>query len=160
MTAQHKPGCPALGGYGHGKEPCACGAEEVTAAQESRAQFEEWALRCCYEIARFPGHTQYTSNTTEQAWLAWQASRAALSAEPVAVPKGWQLVPVEPTEAMLRAGWDAAGPRTAWPRMLAAAPQPAAQERTCDTPLYCLSVQRCTAMDEQRARGIAGQHST
>lgn len=37
MTARHKPGCPALGGYGHGKEPCACGAEEVTAAQDNRA---------------------------------------------------------------------------------------------------------------------------
>lgn len=30
MTQQteHQPGCPALGGYGHGKGPCACSASE------------------------------------------------------------------------------------------------------------------------------------
>ena len=28
MTTPHKPGCPALGGYGHGIEPCCCGADQ------------------------------------------------------------------------------------------------------------------------------------
>lgn len=53
-------------------------------AQESREQFEKWARRCCYDIERAGGGEQYKSNITEQVWLSWQASRAALPAEPVA----------------------------------------------------------------------------
>lgn len=26
VAGEHKPGCPALGGYGHGVEECCCGA--------------------------------------------------------------------------------------------------------------------------------------
>ncbi len=54
-----------------------------------------------------------------------------------------------PTEDKQAWGWGS------WPAQIEAA-----QDRACDTPHYCRSVQRCTAMDEQRARGIAGQHST
>lgn len=31
MTAEHKPGCPATGGYGRGIEPCDCGAVQTQA---------------------------------------------------------------------------------------------------------------------------------
>lgn len=72
---------------------------------------------------------------------AWNR-RAALSAEPVAVPQGWQLVPTNPTEQMKRAAQAAdmdhsphsewlkdewGGKQRVWSAMLAAAPQPAAQ---------------------------------
>ena len=29
MGDEHKPGCPALGGYGNGVEACSCGADEL-----------------------------------------------------------------------------------------------------------------------------------
>lgn len=54
------------------------------------------------------------------------ALRAALSA-----PPGWQLVPVEPTQEMVRAGWidkEDTNPDDIWAAMLAAAPSP--QEQT------------------------------
>ena len=66
------------------------------------------------------------------AWLAWQASREALSenhspnAGKTVVPEGWQLVPVEPTIEMVRAATHSSvgfGTRAAYQAMLAAAPK-------------------------------------
>lgn len=142
----------------------------MTAAQDSRAQFEAWHHA---QIKPFMDRMDFDAVARMQAnkagdWATWQASRAALSAEPVAAGsmqrrafiKGWdergkahELQGSEVTDRFMQQLLDVYYPR-------AAAPQPAAQERACDTPLYCLSVQRCTAMDEKRARGIAGQHST
>lgn len=33
---KHKNGCPAEGGYGHGKEQCICGADSATLPSEPR----------------------------------------------------------------------------------------------------------------------------
>ena len=73
---------------------------------------------------------------------------------PAAAPAGWKLVPIEPTAEMLESAGatDRDGTpatyKTLYMAMVGAAlnPPPA-----CDTPRYCNSVQRCTAMDEQRA---------
>ena len=56
-------------------------------------------------------------------------ARAALAQQPLSSPAGWQLVPIEPTEAMIEAGRMArmniqggySGP-SSWEAMLAAAP--------------------------------------
>ncbi|MFV0673624.1 hypothetical protein [Variovorax sp. tm] len=69
---------------------------------------------------------------------AWKAARAALSLSLTSteksdgtVPEGWQLVPIDPTDAMIRAGYDAENNdgktylRPAWRYMLAAAPKAA-----------------------------------
>jgi hypothetical protein len=37
--------------------------------------------------------------------------------------EGWRLVPVEPTQAMIDAGWNAETPEEGWAAMLSAAPQ-------------------------------------
>lgn len=43
---------------------------------------------------------------------------------PAAVPTGWKLVPVEPTDAQEAKGWGSGHPRRIYKLMLAAAPQP------------------------------------
>lgn len=68
-----------------------------------RERFEAWAKRRVFDLTRFEDadyESEYTELETESAWEAWQA-RAALSAP--AVPPGWVLVPVEPTDAMAAA---------------------------------------------------------
>lgn len=59
---------------------------------------------------------------------------AAVLAQSERVPEGWQLVPVEPTQAMIRAGWkvglmgmDREGPQAVYRAMLDAAPSPSKQ---------------------------------
>lgn len=69
-----------------------------------------------------------TEQTMHAAWRkrAEEAEDALLAAKPAAIPSGMQLVPIVPTEAMLREAWadahaeDAAG---VWREMLAAAPK-------------------------------------
>ena len=73
-------------------------------------------------------------NVTLGMWAGWKASRAALSenhspdAAEMVFPEGWQLVPVEPTEAMISSVIDA-GTLDAddvayfWDSMLSAAPK-------------------------------------
>lgn len=55
--------------------------------------------------------------------LCWQTLRAALSRP--AVPEGWKLVPVEPTQEMLDATSCPGCAKTDYRHMLAAAPEPA-----------------------------------
>lgn len=43
--------------------------------QQSRAEFEAWARRACYEMERHDSG-QYARNTTEQVWQSWKAARA------------------------------------------------------------------------------------
>lgn len=71
------------------------------------------------------------------AWTVWQARAAMLQAEPVttanklgnspAIPDGYVMVPMEPTEEMNKAGWAAMNEHDAinptYRAMLAAAPQ-------------------------------------
>lgn len=102
--------------------------QQVTASERER--FESFA-RSHYLI----GSTGY-SPEGKTAWLAWQA-RAAL--DQPAIPDGWQIVPKEPTEAMLADVDEVVGGHcyscTAWTAswddccrvyraMLAAAPSP------------------------------------
>lgn len=39
-ASEHKPGCDALGGYGHGVGPCSCGAENRPAQDDVREDLE------------------------------------------------------------------------------------------------------------------------
>ena len=154
----------------------------MTAAKDSRAQFEAWAatrdgLKDKLRRAPWPREDEYDWSSAAWAWSMWQEfeARAALGYEPVAWKPAAELC-AQMCESRYRslvkdgaltAANEAAkcasvlrNPPDSWREKLAAAPQPAAQDRACDTPLYCLSVQRCTAKDEQRAHGITGQHST
>jgi len=56
----------------------------------SREAFEKWW-----------DHAFHFTGDRRDAWDAWQAATAA------AVPPGYVVVPVEPTEAMMNAGYDA-----------------------------------------------------
>ncbi len=103
---------------------------------KEREAFEAW-----YEGNSLPGEVDwfaldsmgdYRWTDTAACWDGWQA-RAALSTPAQAVPKGFVLVPAEPTREMLDAGGDAdCTPdkllRAIYQAMLAAAPQqPAVQ---------------------------------
>lgn len=67
------------------------------------------------------GPVEVLAHTTEQ-----MQAYAIAAIEAQGVPDGWQLVPKEPTEQMLREGWDFAGTRgnaeAAYKTMLASAP--------------------------------------
>jgi len=64
---------------------------------------------------------------------------AALSQpEAVQVPQGWRMVPVKPTQEMLRAGTGYGLTINTWDAMLAAAPQPPAQAEPCDMGPICI----------------------
>ena len=67
-------------------------------ALDERELFEAWFVR-----HRGAGSLQltadgfYASVGTQDDWEVWQAGRASMPA----IPPGWQLVPIEPTEEML-----------------------------------------------------------
>lgn len=66
---------------------------------------------------------QMEGDYTVSAGQKYLCDAAAASAEPVAAPKGWRLVPVSPTKEMLLAGeTDEYGTAIWWDLMLAAAP--------------------------------------
>lgn len=116
----------------------------MTAAQDSRAQFEAWARSYgTWEVVRDDdpqlSTTGYTDVVLTIAWHAVQASRAALSAEPVPapqalpVPKGWTLgqpiteeMHVAAVRVLRRASGLDGTPQRMLDAMLAAAPQPRA----------------------------------
>ena len=93
-----------------------------------REEFEAWWCATMniieMDLQRFADG--YSCHDTNRGWMAWKASRAALSenhfpdAAKMVAPEGWQLVPVEPTSAMLVAA-GIATPR--YKAMLAAAPK-------------------------------------
>lgn len=77
--SDHKPGCEALGGYGHGVGPCTCGADTTSAAPSERELFE--ALQ---EFADDPSLLQrqldgksYIYTRIQGMWEGWQAARRA-----------------------------------------------------------------------------------
>jgi hypothetical protein len=47
MNPNHKQGCPALGGYGHGKEECICGAMTDTTPEALRTSAAELICKYC-----------------------------------------------------------------------------------------------------------------
>lgn len=92
---------------------------------------------------------EYQNQYVEAAWRAWQA-RASVQPAGVAVPEGYALVPVEPTELMLNLGNEAAknggcdlyGLKrellNGLAAMLAAAPHPVSGEQKSDmADAYC-----------------------
>ena len=105
-----------------------------------REEFEAWYEGHCAPLesdwfkrdSDFPDDYDYFP--AQEAWSGWKASRAALSenhfpdAAKMVVPEGWQLVPVEPTEAMISSVIDAGtfdedDVAYFWDSMLAAAPK-------------------------------------
>ena len=97
-----------------------------------REEYEAWFCSTIpYKIAKESWFAvmddgDYIITDVQAGWAGWKASRAALSenhspdAAKMVVPEGWQLVPVEPTSAMLVAS-GIATPR--YQAMLAAAPK-------------------------------------
>lgn len=98
-----------------------------------RAAFVEW-LSTTYRRAYSRRDAEYMWDIGHVAALAWQAARRAPSAAQVPLSdelhEGWQMVPVEPTQEMIKAGRNyttlAAG---AYYAMLEAAPQPPAAHK-------------------------------
>ncbi len=41
-TGEHKSGCPAMGGYGHGAEPCICGADKPSTCEWTVERLEDY----------------------------------------------------------------------------------------------------------------------
>lgn len=77
---------------------------------ESRKQFEEWALKSGHSISRDVNvGGLYVSSYTATAWVGWQASRAAIEIE---LPRECNpadcftdvMIPHEVTEAIRAAG--------------------------------------------------------
>lgn len=93
-------------------------------SDKMREEFEEWAVSC--DMCTYLDDIEYRHQSTEWAWRAWQASRAAM------VWGGWQIVPVEPTGEMVSCGeaawWDGGADSEsivmAYRAMLAEAPKP------------------------------------
>ena len=97
-----------------------------------REEYEAWFCSTMpYKIAKESWFAvmddgDYIITDVQAGWAGWKASRAALGenhlpdAAKMVVPEGWQLVPVEPTSAMLIAA-GIATPR--YKAMLAAAPK-------------------------------------
>lgn len=72
--------------------------------------------------------------------------KATMGAEPVAVPKGWKLVPIEPTDAMLLAGYsDVHDTEIWWSLMLNAAP---AAPVATPTPAFSVGVHGVGVIDD------------
>jgi hypothetical protein len=88
-----------------------------------RDEFEAWNRE-----EAFPFAEMYDQFRWEIWHAAWQAAHA--TAEPTAVPEGWKLVPIEPTEEMLNVyhGYHRSGKGyldlSIWRDMIAAAPHP------------------------------------
>jgi len=92
---------------------------------DSREAFEAWIRK---EFASVRPNLDVFSHFAPQ-WEIWQAALAAQPPAVAAIPEGWKLVPIEPTDEMCNAEALDVGKKTArstWAAMLAAAPQPPA----------------------------------
>ena len=86
---------------------------------DGRDQFEEWFKfhhgdeHSIIKLHRAKSGANYRDQYVDLAWIAWKDSRAAMlqGAEPVSqpytLPTGFVAVPVEPTESMIIAGFEA-----------------------------------------------------
>ena len=102
--------------------PCPfCGGKKL-----SRRQF--WLH--CYDCGA-DGPSTEPIGTDARAIAAW--NRRSRPPAPAAPVDGWRLVPVEPTDEMIAAGWidkEDVGTEEIWQAMLAAAPAPATPSPT------------------------------
>jgi hypothetical protein len=97
---------------------------------DEREAFEAWAELNGWNrvhLSRSRVNNTYSWRGLNEVWDAFKAGRASVSASR---QEGWQLVPVEPTDAMTWAGQQARYPATnsitvIYRAMLAAAPQQA-----------------------------------
>lgn len=109
------------------------GQQGETGADE-RAAFEDWMRANRYDVGTF-AWGEYHNMFARNAWMGWQA-RAAQPGQRAGVAEGWKLVPVELTDEMRQAAYDAFiaqskkrnGLVEAYRAAIAAAPTPAAQE--------------------------------
>jgi hypothetical protein len=110
-------------------ENCDAANSVSTGVVDERAAFED-AVRQHHQgdMRHLEARTDYGYyvHHIQELWLIWQA-RAALSAPSHGeqVREGWQLVPVEPTDAMLEAGDKYIGTPATYKAMLSACPSPA-----------------------------------
>jgi hypothetical protein len=89
---------------------------------DEREAFEAWAGDQGFVLTRTVHGDDYQDLRTQGPWEAWQAHAARSASR----QEGWQLVPVEPTDAMLRAGNKKTWPlpsQDVYRAMLAAAPR-------------------------------------
>lgn len=107
-----------------------------------RDEFERFVTDKFFDIEK--DHIGYTSWATAFAWKVWQDTRAAARATPQqAMPEGWKLVPVEPTESMRlapakdRPGFSRNVAAEIYRSMLAAAPQPSQEPEKAEECSIC-----------------------
>ncbi|HGE6736213.1 TPA: hypothetical protein ACGCBI_002842 [Serratia marcescens] len=100
-------------------------------AFESVFPMPKYVVRCGTGYA-VTAYSAWGAHDFKERWEGWNACRAAMLAQPVSqrytfnspvIPDGWKLVPVEPTEDMLRAAYRESGVYSAkaYRAMLAAA---------------------------------------
>ena len=77
-------------------------------AEFEEAYRENYPVTCQINTKKFQrdGH-EYDDTTVAIAFKLFKAGRSAPQREACAVPDGWKLVPIEPTEEMLIAGQEA-----------------------------------------------------
>lgn len=108
----------------------ALSASASASADGERAAFERvyasYARMTLAEVQALWDGDLYQDQGLRDAWYGWKA-RAAISAPSHSeqVREGWQLVPVEPTDAMLEAGDKYIGTPATYKSMLSACPSPA-----------------------------------
>ena len=90
----------------------------------------EAAARAIFEARLWAGAWD-KANSVERDAGVFVAQAALAAADKVTADKGWKLVPIEPTEEMIDAGWidkEDVDPDDIYGAMLAAAPLPPALE--------------------------------
>lgn len=66
-----------------------------------REEFEAWFISTGHEKTALNRHKFYVEVMVEEMWKAWKAAKAQ------AVPEGWKLVPIDPTQEMFDAAFHA-----------------------------------------------------
>lgn len=79
VAGEHKPGCPALGGYGHGVEDCCCGATP----QPTQAQAGQLADEQIEDLLECGNPTDEEKRLIR---MGWDAARNAQAVQAGAVP--------------------------------------------------------------------------
>lgn len=106
--------------------PCSPQAEPVGDALEFRVRDAIQGIANCIADPMWTGHAEVSKANLKRWHKALHDLLAAQSGQRAGAAKGWKLVPVEPTDEMVRAGNDlpryATPARHVWEAMLAAAP--------------------------------------
>lgn len=138
--------------------PAAIGADALPEFNDPRVNLVYDLLCECDENGK-------PENDHWEGWIARRIVAALASAAQPAVPPGYVLVPVEPTQEMLDVGrWSGAGSvsvqeewarRVVWRRMLAAAPKAAPAPTLSDSEIEALAVEHeAFGFGQVDARGL------